>query len=203
MDIAILHYFLKINRSGIYPTSKKIAVFFGSSLIVWTSVFVITLLGLMVGYRLGGNLSLKKDLDKILFKVLFGTLLYYAITLLLTNAILSNFVHFSLIVGSVLSCLILLFPMFLLFGLVSPILIKLLSKDESEIGKNTGFIYTISTLGGVCLSLISGLYLIPDFGLKKVEVIYIYKRDVNIHHIMVLQFVVDQIIIGVGFGRKF
>jgi len=146
--------------------SKKIAVFFGSSLIVWTSVFVITLLGLMVGYRLGGNLSLKKDLDKILFKVLFGTLLYYTITLLLTNAILSNFVHFSLIVGSVLSCLILLFPMFLLFGLVSPILIKLLSKDESEIGKNTGFIYTISTLGGVCLSLISGLYLIPDFGLK-------------------------------------
>ena len=146
--------------------SKKIAVFFGSSLIVWTSVFVITLLGLMVGYRLGGNLSLKKDLDKILFKVLFGTLLYYAITLLLTNAILSNFVHFSLIVGSVLSCLILLFPMCLLFGLVSPILIKLLSKDESEIGKNTGFIYTISTLGGVCLSLISGLYLIPDFGLK-------------------------------------
>jgi len=43
---------------------------------------------------------------------------------------------------------------------------RILSKDESEIGKNTGFIYTISTLGGVCLSLISGLYLIPDFGLK-------------------------------------
>lgn len=40
-------------------SSKLIAPYFGTSLYVWTAVFIYTLGGLAVGYYLGGKLSLK------------------------------------------------------------------------------------------------------------------------------------------------
>jgi predicted membrane-bound spermidine synthase len=70
-------------------------------------------------------------------------------------------------IGIIISSFLILFPIVLCFGMVSPILIRILTFKADEAGKTAGSIYAISTVGGIFFAVVTGLYFIPEWGLQQ------------------------------------
>jgi predicted membrane-bound spermidine synthase len=146
--------------------AKLLAPLFGNSLHVWSAVMAITLGGLASGYFFGGFISKKNNKEKLLFTVLclasicllvmphLQILFYY-----ITNV-------FPFMLAVVLSVFVLLFPVTMLMGCTSPLIISILTANALDSGENSGKIYGVSTVGGIVATFLSGFYLIPNYGIK-------------------------------------
>lgn len=146
-------------------SAKIMAPYYGNSLLVWTSVFVCTLSGLALGYFLGARLSTKPNLDQRLFQVLLLSSICFSLMSPLSNLIMEASLSLPIRLGSLLSALVFLFPLLVLFGTVSPLLIKILTKSNSEAGSKASKVYGTSTFGGVLATVIFGFYFIPRSGI--------------------------------------
>ncbi|MCX8070055.1 MAG: fused MFS/spermidine synthase [Thermodesulfovibrionales bacterium] len=145
---------------------KMIAPLFGSSMYVWSSVISVSVGSLAIGYFTGGRLSRLENIKKYLlifvgFCLIYTTILPHLFTILKDYLLVLDVKQ-----GSLLLSFILLFPILTCFGAMSPLIIQLLS----SMSKNTayaGFIYAISTIGGIFACLIGAFYLIPFLGVVK------------------------------------
>jgi len=146
--------------------AKMIGPFYGNSLYVWTSVLATTLGGLTVGYYTGGIISERHPLHKSLNTILLVSTILFAIMPWLSSFIMSATLNMSVQLGSLISCMIFIFPLLVCFGMVSPLIIRIISVKLGEVGKNAGTIYTVSTIGGIIMTFAMGFYLIPFLGLK-------------------------------------
>lgn len=146
-------------------SSKIIAPYYGNSLYVWTSVFTNTIAGLTLGYFIGGQLSKRNQLRKILVFILSFSFLFLLLIFPNSSFVSTLSFLFPLKTGVIIFSFILIFPIVFCLGLVSPLLIKLLSSSLVEIGSNSGKIYSISTFGGVIMTFLFGLYIIPNLGI--------------------------------------
>ena len=148
--------------------AKLLAPYFGTSLYVWAAVLGITLGGLMTGYFLGGILSKKYAGNECL---LFRTMLLASASLVLMPLtgpwVMQLTIHLSLQVGAVISLMVFMFPPLVFMGMVSPIIINLLTSDPNAAGNSAGNVYAISTLGGILFTFLMGFYVIPEFGISK------------------------------------
>jgi spermidine synthase len=152
--------------------TKLIAPYFGSSLYVWSSVIAITLGSLAAGYFFGGKLSLKENKKSILTSILVLASLYMGCMPLVSGSFRFFAFGMPLIPAVVLSGSILLFfPMFLM-GATSPLIISLQTQDVQNSGRVSGLVYSISTVGGIISTFLSGFYLIPAFGLQTTLIIF-------------------------------
>jgi predicted membrane-bound spermidine synthase len=68
--------------------------------------------------------------------------------------------------GSLFSVLFFLSPSLICMGMVSPIIIQLISDSDENPGKVAGTVYAISTVGGILTTFLFGFYLIPELGIK-------------------------------------
>ena len=147
-------------------SAKILAPFFGNSLYVWTAVLGTTLLGLASGYFLGGKYSTKTNLKKyILVCSLLPAFLIFILPFS-SQIILKQTLGLGLEVGTITASFLLLFPIIMCFGMISPLIISEISKDSNLAGKNASLIYTISTVGGILFALLTGLYFITTLGIK-------------------------------------
>ena len=146
--------------------AKIMSPYYGSSLIVWTNVFICTLTGLALGYFIGAKLAMRKNLELCLISLLTFSFLYFIIMTPLSTYIMEKTLDLSINLGSFLSVFVFLFPLLTSFGTMSPVIIQLLSKNETEAGSKSGRIYAISTLGGIIATLFFGFYFIPVLGVK-------------------------------------
>jgi len=146
--------------------AKLIAPIYGTSLYVWASVLGVTLSGLAAGYFLGGWLSHRYQSETLLHVVLtLGALII--ITLPITTPyLMSKGLRFGIRLGSLISAIPSIMPPLVCLGMVSPILIQLASKHLKDVGKVSGNIYAISTVGGICMTFLVGFFLIPSWGVK-------------------------------------
>ncbi|HEY1040501.1 MAG TPA: fused MFS/spermidine synthase [Bacteroidia bacterium] len=145
--------------------AKFLAPLFGSSLYVWSSVMAMTLGGLAGGYFFGGRLSQKENNKKALFSTLFFAGMFMLLMPLITQFITPLAFKTSLLIAVVIcSCAILIPPVFCM-GMVSPLIVQLMSTGTTESGKRAGEVYAISTVGGILATFLTGFYLIPKFGL--------------------------------------
>ncbi len=170
--------------------AKLVAPFYGNSLYVWTAVLTITVLGLTLGYYAGGRLSKNRPSETALF-VILGISAVLVLALPLTASIAIALTRgMDLIVGICVTCLLLLLPPMLCFGIVGPTVVRLMSSQLETVGKTAGTVYFTSTLGGIAVAFLLGLYLIPVAGLRlcatvtglalvALPVIYIVKKDVR------------------------
>jgi predicted membrane-bound spermidine synthase len=149
-------------------SSKLISPFFGNSLYVWTSILSITIFALTLGYLIGGRISVLKNPLKNLRIILFISFFLLLNNILFGHLLLDNFVELELKIGLILTALFLIFPIIFCFGLISPIIINILASKNlhDSVGQNVGTVYTISTVGGVLMTFISGLYFVPYLGVK-------------------------------------
>lgn len=145
--------------------AKMMTPYYGSSLIVWTSVIGITLLCLTIGYFLGGRLSLKYKPQNLVFVQLMISALLIGIMPIIAHGILKFTADFNFYVGAILSA-IMLFGLPLVFlGSTSPVIILLATKEVEKSGKNAGFVYSISTAGGIFMTFFLGFYIIEEYGI--------------------------------------
>jgi len=152
--------------------SKLISPYFGSSLYVWSAVIAITLGSLAAGYFYGGTLSTRENKPKTLTTLLLLAAIYMGIMPLLSNIFGPMAIQFSLLVAVVIAALLLLFiPMFLM-GAASPVIISMLTHSHAESGKVSGTVYSVSTVGGIISTFLSGFFLIPFFGIHITLIIF-------------------------------
>lgn len=146
-------------------SAKMLAPLYGSSLYVWGSVIGVTLLGLTSGYFLGGLLSYSKHRRGIVCWSLLGAALLIAVMPSIGERLMLSLEGLDLIPAILLSASVFLLPPLLLLGAASPLIIATLSNEVADAGKASGTVYAISTIGGILSTLLSGFYLIPEFGL--------------------------------------
>lgn len=152
--------------------SKLLSPYYGSSLYVWAAVIAVSLGSLAAGYFYGGQLSLKANKTKLLFTILLVAALYMGIMPYLSNVFGSVAVSLSLLSAVAFSSVLLLVvPMFLM-GAASPLIISIQTQHTSDSGKMSGLVYSISTLGGIISTFISGFYLIPTFGIHVTLIVF-------------------------------
>lgn len=143
--------------------ARLLSPIYGTSLYVWSSVMAITLAGLAAGYFLGAFLSQRNDNSKILFNVLLVAGIFISLIPFLAHYIVPRISYLNFNLAVLLSTGLLLFLPISALGTSSPLFIKLLA-NSSEAGKYSGTVYGISTVGGILSTLISGFYIIPEFG---------------------------------------
>jgi predicted membrane-bound spermidine synthase len=146
--------------------AKLITPFYGNSIYVWASVLGFTLGGLVIGYFVGGRLSTRAPSRSVLYRLMLASAALVALMPFLAPAILSMTSGMEFRPAILVSAFLILLPPIVIFGMVSPMVIRLLTARLEEVGKSAGRIYAISTLGGIVLNFSMGLLLIPYVGLR-------------------------------------
>ncbi len=145
--------------------AKILAPFFGTSLYVWSTVMAITLGGLAMGYFIGGWLSHKKKSVKTLLIVTLLASVFVMIMPVMAKFLMEYMILFNFFTALIISTVIFLFPPVFLMGMVSPLIINLVTTEKEKAGMMSGLVYAISTLGGIISTFLTGFYIVPEFGL--------------------------------------
>ncbi|MEM0998698.1 MAG: fused MFS/spermidine synthase [Bacteroidota bacterium] len=146
--------------------AKLITPFYGNSIYVWASVLGFTLGGLVIGYFVGGRFSARSPSRATLYKIVIASGILVALLPLVAPLILAMTSGMEFRLAILLSAMLILLPSIILFGMVSPMVIRLLTQRLEEVGRSAGTIYGVSTLGGILLNFTMGLLLIPFLGLR-------------------------------------
>ncbi len=154
--------------------SRFLAPYFGASLFVWTNVIGIVLLALSLGYYAGGRLSEKAPTVKTLFKIiafsgaLISVIPYLGrpLSRLIIEQILSAPASFLSFIGSFFAALFLFALPVAMLGAISPFLIKIAGSERNDIGKVSGTLFAVGTLGSMVGTFVPTLVLIPFLGTK-------------------------------------
>lgn len=152
--------------------SRLLAPVFGNSIFVWGSLIGVVLASLSAGYYLGGKLAdIRPDLETLSLAVFVAGLLVLALPTLTPPV-------FDAVVGirlgerysPLLATMILLGPPSILLGMVSPYAIRLAAKSFEKLGRASGNLYALSTLGSIVGTFVTVFVLIPEFGVNKIIV---------------------------------
>ena len=137
--------------------ARILSPYVGSSNVVWTSIIGIILASMSLGYYVGG----KKADKEANFNVLSKTLLYAALatsfipifeTLVVKN--IANVVNNLIIAACLCAIIVFSIPSFIL-AMISPIAVKIKSEKTKEIGKSSGKISSLSTIGSIIGTLVA------------------------------------------------
>ena len=150
--------------------SRLLGNVFGTSNLVWASIIGLILIYLAAGYFLGGNWADSSQSDRTFYQIMIWAAISTAIIPAVSKPVLSiaadafDQLQLGILFGSFASVLILLCIPMILMGTISPFAIRLAVKDTREIGKVSGKIYGVSTLGSFVGTFLPDLLLIPVIG---------------------------------------
>ncbi|MDD5252236.1 MAG: fused MFS/spermidine synthase [Patescibacteria group bacterium] len=152
--------------------SRLLAPSFGASIFVWTSLILIVLVALAIGYWLGGLAAeqgkglpyLGALLSAAALLIIGGIWFGSRFTSVLTLAVAwwSN-AAMALFVGSLVAAAAAFGAPVLVLGMAGPMLTKLLAK-EMDVGRASGLYLAVSTAGSVVGTVVPTLLLVPRFG---------------------------------------
>ena len=146
--------------------AKLLAPFYGSSLYVWTAVLGIAVTGLTLGYYFGGAVSERHASEAWLMLIVSISALLVGALPYSTSLVIALTSRMALIPGICVACFLLLFPPMLCFGMVGPMVVRLMASQLATLGRVAGTVYFTSTLGGIIATFLFGFYLIPEAGLR-------------------------------------
>jgi hypothetical protein len=156
-------------------SGRLIAPSFGSSIYVWGSVIFVFMLGLAIGYLLGGIYSRYSPSVRRLCGILIVSALTTLPTLLFGTAFLDFM--FNTITdprfGSLVTCLGLFLVPTIFAGMVSPYAIRIIVKNKESSGHDAGYLYFISTLGSSFGTLLTAFYLVLLFEVNTILMVAI------------------------------
>jgi hypothetical protein len=151
---------------------RLIAPFFGSSIYVWGAVIFVFMLGLAVGYLLGGLWSRHGPSVPRLCGILVAAAATILPVVLFGDAVLNAVFDHTADprTGSLLTCFLLFFIPAVLSGMVSPYAVRLIVRDEATSGRSAGYLYFVSTVGSSAGTLITSFYLVLWFEVNTILV---------------------------------
>ncbi len=150
--------------------SRLLAPVFGNSIFVWGSLIGVVLAALSAGYYLGGKLAdLKPDFQVMSIVILGAGVLVLAMPAL-APPLFDSIVRLNLSdrYSPLLATAALLGPPSVLLGMVSPYAIRLVAKSFEKLGKASGNLYALSTIGSIVGTFLTVFVLIPEFGVNKI-----------------------------------
>ncbi|HIE68789.1 MAG TPA: hypothetical protein EYP98_00770, partial [Planctomycetes bacterium] len=154
---------------------RLLAPHFGDSAYVWTNVIGVILAAMALGAVMGGRLSARANAHTWPFKLLLvaGALLLVApyITSMLGDALLPDDLPLdaampALIRGSLVATAVVFAPPLMLLAAVSPLLIVLLARAGSGVGRAAGDIAAAGTIGSLVGTFVATHWLVPGFGCR-------------------------------------
>ena len=155
-------------------SAKMIAPYFGNSLYVWASVLGITLMSLMLGYLLGGKLSVKSTNKEIqTFKLLLFAGVWLCLMPSLSIWILDFSIEMSVAAGTILSLIVFLAPGLILLSMTSPMIIAAVNKSvETPIVSHINKVLSVPAVGLVLMVIVKPfssvqLGVVPDSAYTK------------------------------------
>ena len=156
-------------------SGRLIAPSFGSSIYVWGSVIFVFMLGLAIGYLLGGIYSRYSPSVRRLCGILIVSALTTLPTLMFGTAFLDFM--FNTITdprfGSLVTCLGLFLVPTIFAGMVSPYAIRIIVKNKESSGHDAGYLYFVSTLGSSLGTLLTAFYLVLLFEVNTILMVAI------------------------------
>jgi hypothetical protein len=156
-------------------SGRLIAPSFGSSIYVWGSVIFVFMLGLSIGYLLGGIYSQYSPSVVRLCGILIASAATTLPTLLFGTQIL-DFMFESIRdprFGSLATCMLLFLVPTIFAGMVSPYAIRIIVKNRESSGHDAGYLYFISTLGSSLGTLVTAFYLVLLFEVNTILMVAI------------------------------
>ena len=145
--------------------SRVLAPHFGNSVYVWGSIISVFLAAMSVGYAWGGRLADRRPEPLILGRIVL-TAAVWILALRLGGAEVTRSVADLTGAspgGTLVACLLLFGVPGVLFGMVSPFVIRLAADSLLRLGKTSGRIYALSTVGSLAGTLLCTFYAIPRF----------------------------------------
>ena len=147
--------------------AKIVGPYYGTSLYVWSAVLALTLGGLATGYFAGGWVSRYFPERRALFTIILISAVLVAPMPWIAPWVMEMTLGMDIRLGITISALVYLFPPLVCFGMVSPMIIRLISLHKDLIGKATGTVYAVSTLGGILVTFLVVFYAIPEVGMRE------------------------------------
>ncbi|MDP3963720.1 MAG: fused MFS/spermidine synthase [bacterium] len=144
--------------------ARIIAPYLGTSFFVWVNVIGVILASLSCGYWLGGVLA-DKNQRLLPWLFLFGA--FFVIAILPGRALIPYAAALGIRAGSLVASLYLFAAPSLVLGMVSPYLIKLVARDMDRLGKTSGSMFALSTIGSIAGTFITGFWLVPMFAISQ------------------------------------
>lgn len=148
--------------------SRIMSPYFGVSLYIWAGILSITLVGLSVGYYIGGVMARRANIESVAYYFL----LFPAVTpvaIFFSRFIYPDFFYYlasiDLVVGSFIACMVLLGVPLVLLSSMNPLLIALGQSQDHLQGKGdsgAGKVFCISTIGSVAGVIGTAFILIPN-----------------------------------------
>lgn len=148
--------------------ARIISPFFGVSLYVWSALISVTLISLAIGYWRGGIIADSEPDEDKLYTIIFQSAVCLLIIPFIKTFVLSRMGFFGLRIGALLSASILFAAPLILLSMVTPYAVRLTARKIEGVGRTTGMLYAISTVGSFVGAIIAGFFLIPVFHADKV-----------------------------------
>ncbi|HEC95181.1 MAG TPA: hypothetical protein ENI45_04355 [Thermoplasmatales archaeon] len=152
--------------------SRLLALFFGTSLYVWTNIIGIIMVSLSVGYFIGVKIADKHPRPVLFYTftliagLLIGLIPFLSSLILpLATEALSTLSYNDFLLSFIGSLLLFAFPTIFL-GAVIPFAVRLNSENVDKMGKTSGNIYALSTAGSILGVYLPALALIPTLGTR-------------------------------------
>ena len=150
--------------------SRFLYPYFGGGIGTWASLISIVLLALAIGYYAGGQIVDRWQSTNLLAIATGGSALYLACVPATVDRamdfILANFGDGPR--GILLASSALLIVPLSFLGTVSPIIVRLMTHSTARVGRISGVVYAISTIGNVVGTLGTAFFLIPEIGSRTI-----------------------------------
>ncbi|MCI0734455.1 MAG: fused MFS/spermidine synthase [Methylococcaceae bacterium] len=153
--------------------TQLMAPFFGTSVFVWTNLLGVVMTALALGYWLGGKLGdhypSKEWLFTLLLSASFLLALIPVIAPWMLQAISASIEEdlVSLVVNSLLGSIVLFAVPFMVLGMISPSIVRLLSSGIEASGSVAGLVFSASTIGSILGTFLPTLLFVPWIGCKR------------------------------------
>jgi MFS family permease len=146
-------------------SGRLIAPYFGNSIYVWGSVIFVFMLGLAIGYLLGGLYSSRApSLPKLCLLLALAAVVTLP-CILFAEPLLGTL--FDQVedprYGSLLACFALFFLPAVASGTISPYAVRILVRDAGSSGRRAGYLYFVSTVGSSAGTLLTSFFLVLWF----------------------------------------
>lgn len=151
--------------------ARLLAPYLGTSVEVWSGTIAVILGGMALGYYLGGKAADKHPTRHALGMVVFAAGIAALIAWSLRDLIPSYFMgaHGAPLTFVAMYVATFLFaPTVILLAAVSPFVAKFLLTTLDASAQTIGAINSIGTLGSIAGAILSGVFLIPYFGLSNI-----------------------------------
>lgn len=149
--------------------ARLIAPYLGNTIYTWSAVIGLVLASLSVGYYIGGRWGDRYRDVRHLQTIFFLAALATAAIPVLAKAILPYTIPMDLVAGSLVAGLVLV-PASVLYGTVSPYIVKLTAQQNKE-GETAGNVFAFSTLGSLLGVFGTGFVLIPALQLTQIFIL--------------------------------